>query len=163
MKDNVYPFWYKLISFLKSQNKIRLGLTIPYIIGAKTILGESNVITKKSIEILLNEIINSSTENIPFFQECRDIRQYVIGVIDKNHTDTVIKYESFLSNANGDKKLYVLGDASDFGSSVGEISQKLNELYLSALMEKRFSWDRNEKEWRPFSEDEKEIIKALYL
>lgn len=162
MEETTYPFWYRLITFLKSQNEISTGLTIPYLIGAKTILDESYIVNDKSIEILLNEVINSSTDEIPFFQECMEIREFVIGLVDKNYAESLLTKEVYLSNSNDDKKLYILGDACNFGSSVEEISQKLNQFYLPDLMKKNFSWDSKEKEWRQFNKDEREKIERCF-
>jgi hypothetical protein len=161
MIESTEPFWYKLIISEKEKGEITTGLTIPFIIGAKSVNDESYVPSENSISELLDEIIASSTEQVAFFQECPRIRQYVIGLTERNSPEAEENSEIIFTNSNGDKTLYISGDAKNFGTDVEEISTNLNKLWLPTLMEKRFSWDKSNTDWTVFLDEEVTRIKAL--
>ena len=161
MTENIEPFWYRLITSEKSQGKITTGLTIPYLIGAKVVKDESDVPSEKSIMILLNDIKDSSTEQVAFFQECPRISQFVIGLTERNNPEAEENSEVIFTNSNGDQTLYISGDAIKFGTEVKEISRSLNNLWLSDLLNGKFSWDTSINEWIPFSNEERDRIEVL--
>ncbi len=161
MSENTEPFWYRLIVSEKAQKKISTGLTIPYIIGAKAEKDKSYIVDEISIEMLLNEIKDSATEQAAFFQECPRIRQFVIGLTDRNNPEAEENSEIVFTNSNDEKSLYISGDAIDFGREIKEISENLNNLWLSDLIKERFSWDPSDTIFRPFSNEEKQRIESL--
>jgi hypothetical protein len=157
------PFWYKIITSLKSKNEITNGLTIPYLIGANALSDKSYVINSESIKELLSEIINSSIDEVAVLQKCDDIGQYVIGLRDKKFAEMNFKTETSYSNSKQDKTLYISLNASNLGSSIEEISERLNELFSSALTDGNYSWDGFNKKWKQFNSRETDLIKNSLL
>ena len=51
IKKNTEPFWYKLIAehIINKNINIEFGLTVPYIIGAKTLVNDQFTINKHSV------------------------------------------------------------------------------------------------------------------
>lgn len=147
-------YWCELIKCLKIRGKISTGLTIPYLIGAKCLLEGKNVGNDGSIELLVEQIRWSQTDKIAFFQECRDIRQYVIGLVERDHP--YVKIGHTFDN------LVVTADAQIFGNSLKEIKAKMNVFWLEPIKKGRFSWNREEKDWEEFNSEEKKQIWACF-
>jgi|WetSurMetagenome_2_1015567.scaffolds.fasta_scaffold132312_2 hypothetical protein len=160
MKNANVPYWYRLITSLKSQKEITNGLTIPYIIGANKLIDDSLVIDSSSIKQLLNELINSSMELVSVIQKC-DNKQYIIGLKDKKYCEKYFSHEIFFTNSNGEKTLYLTLNAQNIGTTINEINETFINLYSKCLLEQNFSWDNNDYIWRPFNAHEKEQILNL--
>lgn len=158
MTISTNPFWYKLITSLKTKREITNGVTIPYLLGAKTLVDKSYEIDDDSIKELLNEIINSSVEQVAVLQKCDDINQYVIGLRDRQFAESYLKAEFCFSNTNSDKTLCVTNNASALGKTLDEISEKLKKLYFKDLTKENFSWNSFDEVWRQFNDCERELI-----
>jgi len=154
------PFWYILIDRLKRQKVISNGATIPYIIGAYELVDKSFLIDGNSINYLLTDIVNSSTEQVAVIQLCPDIHQFVVGLDNKQFCEIYFKKEKSFTNSSNEKTLYITQNASNLGASIADIIKNLEDKYLSRVKERAFSWDNYKNEWRPFNKKEEKDIKT---
>jgi hypothetical protein len=151
-KDNL-PIWYNQISFRKSKRIITNGLTIPYIIGSYNFLGHAY-----SINELMNEIINSNLDKCAVIQKCPEIRQYVIGIEDKNFCEKYFQNEISFTNSDNVKSLIITQNASDLGNNLKKITDIFINLYKNDLDEGKYSWDNRNKGWIPLNDYEQRLI-----
>lgn len=151
-KDNL-PIWYNQILFRKNNRIITNGLTIPYIIGSYNFLGQTY-----SINELMNEIINSNLDKCAVIQKCPEIRQYVIGIEDKNFCEIYFRNEISFTNSNNVKSLIITQNASDLGSNFEKITDTFINLYKNYLDEGKYSWDNRNKVWIPLNNYEESLI-----
>ena len=157
MKETAEPFWYRLIvGHISSPNtRIENGLTIPYIIGAKRIIEGSNV-DENSVDSLLNEIVNSSTDEVAFIQKCPGIGKIVVALRQREFADKKFKTETSFINSSGQKSLYISKDASFLGKSLSEITDNLKKDYQDAINNEEFSWFGGK--WNKFIKDDIKLI-----
>jgi hypothetical protein len=63
------------------------GLSIPYIIGARTVVDKNFKIPKEDIESFISELVNSEFEGFEVYLfYCRNIETFVIGTKDHPHS-----------------------------------------------------------------------------
>ncbi|QKZ12145.1 hypothetical protein [Spirosoma sp. KUDC1026] len=156
---DVYPdFWYKLIRNYKQKRLIDFGLTIPYILGANSLIDDSFQLDKDSIETLLANIINSELDQVAVIQLCPNIYQYVVGLDRKDFCMRYLSKETSFSKSDGEKTLYITQNASGLGKTIEIVTERLVTEYNHCLEEQNFSWDNFKQLWRPFSDNEKKLI-----
>ena len=127
MIENTETFWVRLIKQFKEKGIIDNGLTPSFLVGAKSLLDESFVINETSIKSLLDEIVNSSTEDVVILQACSQVgKGFVIALRDRDSVKKM-SIETCFYNSNGVESLYVTKDASKLGSKIEDISNKLND------------------------------------
>jgi hypothetical protein len=163
MSENTEPFWYRLIVSEKDKGVIGDGLTTPYIIGAKSLVDESYAVNKESIRLLLDEIINSSTENVPFLMFCPKLEEFVIALMEKNKAKEMSENRISFYNSNTREKTFFISlnaENRGLGTEIEEISENLNNRYLKFLKESKFS-RQGKTDWKEFNLKQVERIKAL--
>src|SRR6185369_13433839 len=166
MKNNITPFWYRVIEDCKEKFNLTDGLTPSFLVGAKSRLDKSFVINQTSIRLLLDEIINSVTKDVAVLQACAEADQgFIIALKDREHAEKMSIEKRFYNN-NHDISLCITKDASSkLGTDLENITNNLNNFYLPLMEEGNFSWglpldDENygNRVWREFSVLEKEVI-----
>jgi hypothetical protein len=165
MSENTEPVWYKLIKQFKEEKIISDGLTPSFLVGAKNLLVETSVINESSIKSLLDDIVNSSTEDVAVIQACDEVdKGFVIALKDRKDVKKM-SIETCFSSSNGIESLCVTKNAAKLGSNIEEISIEMNKLYLTLMEQGKFSWglplddeDYSRKIWREFNPTEKNII-----
>lgn len=146
------PYWYKLISHWVKVER-REGLTIPFIIGAKSWFSIDNVITSNSITDLLNEMKNSDIKDTITLFYCDTIGEYVLGINNLNHP----KLGSKVENQNTGKTTLILTSSTEvLGKNLTEISNSLYEGYCAPLHDGKFSWTKFQ--WTKYSPAEVMMI-----
>lgn len=163
MEFEVKPYWYKLIKKLKEKDKIKTGLTIPYIFGAYKILGEPI----KNVDELLGIILNSETNIKPALQRCWQIEHIVLMLDEKKEFNRPHTKDIAFPNNSGKKYLFVSMNASHLGKTPAEVSKNLTIEYEKHIFSAKCSWGKNKNDpngksgWVEIPDDEIEIIKSL--
>lgn len=149
------PYWYKLIlHWVKVLG--REGLTIPFIIGAKSLVSIGNEVTKKSISDLFSEIKNSDIKNTITLSYCDTIGEYVLGINNPNSP----KVGSNIKNQNTGKTTLITTTGIEvLGKSLDEISDSLVERYLLCLQQGEYS--KIDLKWAKYSDSEIKMIKTI--
>jgi hypothetical protein len=164
MSENTQPFWYRLIVSEKDKGLIDNGLTIPYIIGAKSLADDSYNVNTESVRLLLDEIVGSSTEKTAFLMFCNDrLEEFVIALMEKNEAKEMSENRiSFYNSDTGEKTFFISLNAENrgLGTEIEEISANLNSRYLKFLKESRFS-RQGKTNWKEFDVEQVKRIKAL--
>ena len=137
-------FWFRLYQLLKNAEKVTLGPTIPYVIGAYRLkfqvddFGISDLLT-----ILTNGPINSR------ITYCNNIEAYVLTA------------DSYVCNSREESsKNSYLSYGGGLGSQ-GNAITILTAEYNSELKESRFSRNQEGTEWLEFSEEDKLLINCV--
>ncbi|MCK6609192.1 MAG: hypothetical protein L6Q46_12955 [Flavobacterium sp.] len=76
-----YPLWFKVLCHFDDNNYFENGLTIPFLIGAVSIINPDEDII--SVEEFFLQAIDESLPRKISLQKCGFIGEYVIGTIDK--------------------------------------------------------------------------------
>lgn len=142
------PYWLFLLeSYLQNLNKS--GLTIPFIIGAKSYFGIDNN-TLDSVQELLFEIQNIDTSKTFTIKKCQAINEYVIGIDDDAHflSGHVPRFGNITLNDGAFKDIH----------SFQSIIAALEEKYIECIENGVFS--KNNGKWTSYTEDDLESIKA---
>jgi hypothetical protein len=163
MSENTEPFWYRLITDELDRGVIFNGLTIPYIIGAKSLIDDSYEVNEESVSLLLNEFVNSSTEKVPFLMFCHNLEEFVIALMEKTEAKEVSENRiSFYNSKTNEKTFFISSNAENrnLGKELKEISENLNKKYLKYLEEQRFS-RRGKTGWEKFSSKQEERFKTI--
>lgn len=126
--------------------------TLPFIIGSKRILfPNSNLDT---VEILLDEIINNSNDQIYSMYHCPDIGEYVI--FHNKHKNYLINGIKVFNPKNGNLKLIFGLNMEILGKNFEQIKLELSKRYESNLSDEKFSYEN--RKWKIFTEKEKNTI-----
>lgn len=75
-----YPLWFRVLCHFDDNNYFANGLTIPFLLGANSIIGSDDEIL--SVEEFFLQAIDESLPRKISLQKCGDIGEYVIGTID---------------------------------------------------------------------------------
>jgi hypothetical protein len=156
MERNQNPIWYKLTKFLKKQEKITTGLTIPYLFGAYKWFDKD----LSNISDLLDELRKYPIDKYPVIQKCNVIHQHVIAVEHKYIYNKKSSNDLKLQNKYGDVDL-IISSNTNLGKTDSEIYKNLTYLYEEFVKKGTFSWDNNTKEWKVFSKNEIELLNAI--
>lgn len=126
--------------------------TLPYIIGAGKILFPNNKLD--TIEILLEEIINSEIDESYSMFHCSDIGEYVI--FKNKYKDYSIKGLEIKNPKTGNLKLTFGINMEVLGKSFEQIKFKLEERYKSNIFAEKFSFE--DRKWDYFTKEQKNKI-----
>lgn len=160
MKKFENPYWYKLIKAFKAAEKpykISTGLTIPFLMGAYSLLEKPF----ENVEELVLSIYNSEIEKFPVIQKCPVIQKHVLMVEEKEICNKTYIKDVRFENSNGSNILFISYNSILLGKDLPKVIRNLNTEYSDAIKMGRFSWN-NTNGWSPFDEREKEIIKSVY-
>lgn len=76
-----YPLWFKVLCHFDDNGYFINGLTIPFLLGACSIIKPNDVIL--SVEDFFLQAMDESLPRKISLQKCDNIGEYVIGIIDK--------------------------------------------------------------------------------
>ncbi len=150
------PYWYKLIKGLIAKGDITDGLTIPYLFGAYAVIEQPF----KSIDQLINHILNSPTDIYPVIQKCDRIEHQVIILEDKKVCNKTYKTDVKFESAKKDNILYISSNTS-LGKTIEQVCQSLKVEYDNPIQREEFSWSKTKKKWRKFEPEEIQFIKSI--
>ena len=139
------PIWHTLLSTHLSKRWVRQGLTIPYIIGAYSLIAPSYEVSEESIPNLLRDIASSKIDEIAIYHPCHHLYEDVVSLRGRKGV-VVPSKENYFSNSDGVETLIVRG--LEF-KSILELGEKLNNSYLVEIKASRFSRDGNNG-WKEF-------------
>lgn len=143
-------YWYKLLQEWVIVQK-RSGLTIPYIIGALELTGNSS---QESVESLINNIVKSDYGKTIVLKRCDDLNEYILTI-----ERAIIYPENFIhrSPQSGNIIFKAALDTKPLGDNIAEIIRKLAKRYENNINKGQFSRDMF-LSWTEYSENEKEFI-----
>jgi hypothetical protein len=144
-------YWGKLINHWVKVKK-RDGLSIPFILGSRTVLEKEFFVSKRCVQELLEEIGNSDDEEVIVLQYCAHICEYILGLADPNDFPKGIH----IQNGTGKTKLIATFSTQILGKTFDEIKDRLANNYNECISNENFS--RINLKWAPFSESDKETI-----
>ena len=150
-------FWHEMLTTYVTYMGYKNGITVPNMVGAYYIYDKSiDLLSSQCVARMLNDILASSKGYGVLTQKCRDIRNYVLSLMEEN----TIK----LPNING--RLFAnMYDPNlvKYFSDVNILGEYLYSLYREEIMSTRFSLTRDV--WNTFSDVEigciNDIIKSL--
>lgn len=153
---NYNPIWYKLTKLLKERGQINTGLTIPYIFGAYKLLGQP----LNSISNLLDELRKDPIDKYPVIQKCGTIHQHVVAVEEKKSYHKNYIKDVKLRNSNNEIDLIVSSNTS-IGRTDKDVYKNLTQLYIEPIEGENYSWNNKEQKWKPFDQQEVNLILSL--
>ena len=140
MSKDIY--WLKLLKHYEKHNYYQNGLTIPFLIGARTYL--ENGKTLLSVRELMSEFQNSLIAVT--MMKCVGINECVVGVMDYDSKKLAGVYKSFGSLFFTDHSFHKSNDISTVGI-------ELDDLYGDYLKDERFS--KVDGVWTQYNEMDK--------
>lgn len=139
------PYWYLILKHFEQKGYVHNGLTIPFLIGAKTILEPNKVVM--TVSDFLNSVNYSSNELTVMF--CGDIKEYVFGLscnegnIVYPRIDNIIVTDNSFNSISTSEELII------------ELDSKYAELIESG------SYSKNGGQWGYFEDEEIEHLKEV--
>lgn len=146
------PYWYQVLSHFESNNYYNNGLTIPFLIGSRTIV-EPNEDIETVGELL--EDFSSSSHPITIMY-CGYLREYVIGLLD-SETDEIRKqnkkmYKEF-------DNLLVIDNSFNDISNLSELITLLENQYQTEIENGDYSKEAGS--WGAFSEIDEQRLQEI--
>jgi hypothetical protein len=167
MEDSL-PEWHKLIKAWI--DKGRYGLTIPFIVGARTLLAGANTANRTDIENLFSEIIEKPVQdNIVYVRWCDDYEAAVMASYSKNFPfrpqHNVI---DFSPSGSSEASLVVLREvANKLGATMNqdEIITALIDYAQPQVVLGHYSrfWTIDGRTYGPFQDEDLEFIRATFV
>ena len=138
------PYWYDVLSYFEEKGYYNNGLTIPFLIGSRTILEPDEPLDK--IGDLLSEI---SESGYPItFMECNCLHEIVLSILD-SYTLEMRKVYPNMYREFGD--ILIIDDSFTQKKELNEIIIEL-ENKLSQEIENG-NYSKIGGEWMPFDSD----------
>ena len=136
------PYWYKLLNHFENKHYFQNGLTIPFIIGSKTIIEPNNEID--TVEELFNQVKESDyTLSV---LKCDMIGEFVFSIAGVDDQDTY----------GGVENLVIIDDSFNEMKTIEEISLFLSNRYTTIINAGDYS--RIDGDWTSFSVSDEERI-----
>ncbi|WP_226389439.1 hypothetical protein [Penaeicola halotolerans] len=155
MNGNEY-YWFKLINYWVNV-RYKNGLSIPFILGARTLIDNKYKINEKSVSELLYDIKNSEAEDIITIQHCADIGEYVLGINDRKNP----KIGDYIKNEKtGETRIIRAINTNVLGKSFDDLIESLTRRYTNSLSYNLIS--RNDFNWTTFTDYDLEIINNVF-
>jgi hypothetical protein len=143
MKNNTY--WYRLLTHFEKQGYIQNGLTIPFIIGARSVIEPDKKI--QSVKSLINDFKNSGY--FISILKCDTIGEIVFNISNANDSIHYAKVENIV----------IIDDLIKTPNNLEDIITYLDNLYSEKIFNKTYSL--NHGEWTAFTEIELQHINEL--
>lgn len=164
---HAFPDWHKLIKAWL--DKGRYGLTIPFIVGARALLADTNTASREDIESLLTEIIEKPVQgNIVYIRWCDDYEAAVMASYSESFPfrpkDNVIEFSPAGSTETS------LGVLREVANKLGVTTEKAKIIpalidYANAQVRlghySRY-WTEDGRTYGPFQEDDLSFIRATF-
>ncbi len=148
------PIWLETLKHFDSNNYVRNGLTIPFLLGSESILNE-----KKEL-LNVSEFISSVTnEEFPCYLnllKCGNIGEIIIGILDQetlNYLGDKLSEHYLVSG-----KLVIMENSFE-KTELSYIKDKLIEIYQPKIDDKTFSITNGK--WSKFSKQDLTKIKEI--
>lgn len=148
-------YWGRLINHWVKV-KGRNGLSIPFILGTRTLIDSNFKTDNHSVSDLLNEIKNCDGDEIIILQHCENIGEYVLGLNDpKNPKDGLL----VPSGKNGKTKIIATLNTGVLGKTFDGIVKSLTERYNDCLTTGAYS--KIDFKWTTFSNSDLKMINEV--
>jgi len=145
-------YWGRLINYWVKA-KGRNGLSIPFILGARTLTDKNFKTDNHSVSDLLNEIKNCDGDQIITLQHCENIGEYVLGLNDpKKPKDGLLVTNEKI----GKTKILATLNTGVLGKTFDAIVKSLTDRYNDCLTKEAYS--RIDFKWTIFSDSDLEMI-----
>jgi hypothetical protein len=158
MKDFDDKYWFEVLKHFDNKRYFQNGLTIPFLIGSKTILSDDKDIL--TVEMFLNQIENKEIPSPVTMLKCGNLGEYVIGILD-NETNRFIhqykKNDNCLYREFG--SLVIVDDSFNGVNDFKEIKKILENSYQKIVDAKSFS--REMGNWTIYSESDLEKLAEI--
>ncbi len=144
---NNHPYWYRLLVSWSKQGKT--GLSLPFLIGAKTFINQAHAPSSGDIKNLLTEVLLFEPPSDSLrLKWCRNTFSYVFGI-----TKADDNYEGLSFN-----KLFFCGDLlREFGDTqLDIIDGRLIAKYSQQVTNETYSIIRGE--WQAYNNSDKKFI-----
>ncbi|MFH6958523.1 hypothetical protein ACHRV1_14065 [Flavobacterium aquidurense] len=145
--ENQSP-WLKVLSHFDGKGYFSNGLTIPFLLGATSIISPEDEIL--SVEEFVSEIIDESLPIKISIQSCGNIGEYVIGIFDKESPSEL--YTNF-------GNLYVTDSSFSKIDTIYTIRKVLVDDYQNKIDDGLFSI--HNREWGNYSQKNKDRLAEL--
>lgn len=145
--ENQSP-WLKVLSNFDGKGYFSNGLTIPFLLGATSIISPEDEIM--SVEEFVSEIIDESLPIKISIQSCGNIGEYVIGIFDKESPAEL--YTNF-------GNLYITDNSFSKIDTIDTIRKVLVDDYQNKIDDGLFSI--NDREWGNYSQKDKDRLAEL--
>lgn len=145
-------YWLDVLRHFEEKKYFRNGLTIPFLIGSRTVLEPDEPI--ESIEEFITEI--SESDPPITLMKCGTLREYVLSIIDSYDIE-MMKVHKNLYKRFGN--LIIIDDSFANFTSLSEIISNLNT-DLSDEIE-AVNYSKMDGEWSPFSEKDLKRINEI--
>lgn len=155
MNEEMY-YWEKLIDFWVNV-KHKNGLSIPFILGAKTLIDNRFRINENSVNDLMTEIRNFDNNSIITLQFCDNINEYVLGINDPLFPKVGLE---ILNEKTNKTRIIATLNTYVLGNNFNELSKALTSRYHNCLNEQKFS--RIDFDWAPFTENDLKLINEAF-
>jgi hypothetical protein len=132
------PYWILLIRHYLKKQYVRNGLTIPYLIGARTVV-EPDLPMLSIHEFLLQASEYKSGITI---MRCRNIGEYVLAELDTESRKYSLHYQNI-------GHLYVTDDSMMNMVDLPQLVEYCTYMYAECMENKTYS--RVDGQWEPFS------------
>jgi hypothetical protein len=140
--------WLKVLSHFDGKGYFSNGLTIPFLLGATSIISPEDEIL--SVEEFVSEIIDESLPIKISIQSCGNIGEYVIGIFDKESPAEL--YTNF-------GNLYITDSSFSKTDTIDTIRKVLVDDYQNKIDDGLFSM--NDREWGNYSQKDKDRLAEL--
>ncbi|MBL7869824.1 MAG: hypothetical protein JNM71_17575 [Flavobacterium lindanitolerans] len=140
--------WLKVLSHFDGRGYFSNGLTIPFLLGASTIITPDDELL--SVEEFLSEIVDESLPIKISLQRCGNIGEYVIGIFDKDSPSEL--YRNF-------GNLYITDSSFSKIEGINGIRSILIQEYQNKVDEGLFSI--NHRDWGNYSDKEIDRLTEL--
>jgi len=145
---NNKPLWLKVLLHFGFRGYFSNGLTIPFLLGARSILSPDE--KPLTVEEFLSEIVDESLPIKISIQRCGNIGEYVIGIFDKESPSAL--YRNF-------GNLYITDSSFSTTDRMDYIGSILIDHYQHKIDEGLFSI--NHREWGNYSKEEIDHLTEL--
>jgi hypothetical protein len=156
--DFPIPYWYRLLdNWVCIQDNS--GLSIPFLIGAKSIINDEGKPNENSIKELFQSVINDIQSNYCVsLKYCNTIEAYIFGL--KSRADVIEPY--FKSSHNDIPALTLIDNVFGRTESLDEIVAFLEKEYNSHILSGKCSRQNSAfGEWGAFSDADVNFIKNV--
>lgn len=150
-----FPIWFNVLQHYDNNNYFHNGLTIPFLIGASTIVKPENTLT--TVNQFVSEIQNN---NLPFkisLMKCNGINQYIAGILDKESENLLKSYTKPIYKVFGN--LIITDNSFKDANDIIDITNFFNNEYNAIIFNSKFSI--NNGIWSEYDELDKKRLSQL--
>jgi hypothetical protein len=143
---NLVPYWYRVLSHFEKKRYIVNGLTIPFLIGSRTIVEPGK--KPETIRELLTSL-SESTHAVTILR-CGQIKEFVIGLLDNETNSMRTQYKNMFKEFGN---LLVVDDSFKNTTKFEDMVNMLEMEYEDRVQKQTFS--KESGQWINFSTTDK--------